>query len=427
MVQPSEPRGAEEGLPARYSLLEMVRQDARRRLAEAGEGEAAGAEARLCAWCVSLAEEGVGDAGGAGQTAWLARLAAEWDNLRGALGVTLREGPLLELGLRLVLALWPFWEVRGHWTEGRAWVARARSAGAGAPPATRATLYNRAGTLALFQADYDQAETLYQQSLALRRDLGDRPGVAALLNNLGIIARHRGDYALARRLHEESCAMRREMSDRAGLAGALNNLGILATTLDDLAGAAACFREAAALWDDLGDALNVAYAVLNLGTALRRGGDLDGALACYEECLSLCRERGEPWGIAAALNNQALIARLRGDYVRAAALGRESLPLWHDLGDRACVAESLEGWAELAGYQGQHGRAATLLAAACALRTAIGAQLPPAERTNQEQLLAALRAALDEAAFEDAWRAGQDLSVAQAVAYACAVPGAAAG
>jgi hypothetical protein len=44
----------------------------------------------------------------------------------------------------------------------------------------------------------------YQESLALRREMGDVSGIAAALSNLGIVPFHQEDYETARRYWEES-------------------------------------------------------------------------------------------------------------------------------------------------------------------------------------------------------------------------------
>ena len=76
---------------------------------------------------------------------------------------------------------------------------------------------------------------MQRESLAIKREIGDRQGEATSLNNLGIIAETRGDLAEAERLHRESLAIKREIGDRQGEASSLNNLGIIAETRGDLA------------------------------------------------------------------------------------------------------------------------------------------------------------------------------------------------
>src|SRR5262249_7586492 len=70
---------------------------------------------------------------------------------------------------------------------------------------------NDLGSVANLQEDYTTARSLYEESLAIRRALGDRLGVADSLRNLGSVASDQGDYAAARSLYEESLAIRREL------------------------------------------------------------------------------------------------------------------------------------------------------------------------------------------------------------------------
>jgi hypothetical protein len=60
-------------------------------------------------------------------------------------------------------------------------------------------------------------------------------------------------------------------------------------------------------------------------------------------------------------------------------------------------------------------RAARLFGAAAALREAIGAPLPPVEHAAYDRSVAALRAALPEAAFAAAWAEGRRMTVDQAI------------
>ena len=68
-----------------------------------------------------------------------------------------------------------------------------------------------------------------QESLRLRRELGDTPGVATLLNNLGIIARFQRDLDGARQMNEESLTLFREMGDRWAGGMLLNNQACVAS------------------------------------------------------------------------------------------------------------------------------------------------------------------------------------------------------
>src|SRR5262249_21918057 len=120
LVRFEEQEGQAEG---RYHLLEMVRQYAAERLQASGETEQV--KARHRDYFLALAEEAEPQLKGAAQGMWLARLETECENLRAALAWFGAEEDSAQVGLRLAGALWRFWEVRGQYSEGRAYLAEA--------------------------------------------------------------------------------------------------------------------------------------------------------------------------------------------------------------------------------------------------------------------------------------------------------------
>jgi hypothetical protein len=113
---------------------------------------------------------------------------------------------------------------------------------------------------------------------------------------------------------------------------------------------------------------------------------------------------------------------LQGDDERATAFYRQSLKLHRERGIVLEVADRLEGLAKVARMQGRPERAARLFGAAQALREQLGTPLPPVERADYDRNLAAVRAALDDDAFGEAWAAGRTMQLEQAIAYGLAQP-----
>ena len=107
------------------------------------------------------------------------------------------------------------------------------------------------------------------------------------------------------------------------------------------------------------------------------------------------------------------------EYARAIALETESLALHWELGDKRWVAYCLEGLAEILQAQASSPEmfrcAARFFSAAATLREAIGVPVELAERAAYNQNIAALRAALGDAAFMEAWSEGQSMALEEAV------------
>jgi predicted ATPase/transcriptional regulator with XRE-family HTH domain len=445
--------GGPTGVPERYRLLETVRQYGRERLETHGEEPAV--RDRHLAWCVALAEEAAAQMTGPEQGQWLDRLEREHDNLLTALGWA-RERGMGEEGLRLAGALWSFWWPRGYFSEAHIWLAAALASGGSS--AARARALTSASFLASEQGDNERAAILLEESLALRRALGDKPGIADSLSDLGWLAFWQGDGRRAATLLEEGLALQRALGDRRSVANSLITLGWIVCQRGEHARAGPLIEEGLALWRELGDTAGIALALHTLGwiafwqgeygraaalleealTLLRNLGHAPGsalaldslgrvahvqgaygrAVALVEESLSLRRELGHRWGIANSLHNLGRLAYTQGEYRRAAALQEEGLLLSSNINARDLVADGLEGLACVAAARRLPQRAALLGGAAETLREALGIPLTPDKRADHEQAVQAIRVVLGEGAFAAAWAEGRALPLDEAIALA---------
>jgi predicted ATPase/DNA-binding winged helix-turn-helix (wHTH) protein len=405
----------------RCRLLETVRQYARDRLEDAG-GNAA-VRARHRDYYLALAEEADPKLRSAEQAEWLRRLEAEHENLRAGLEWGLEETES-KGALRLCGALQRFWWTHGHLSEGRWWCTRILcKAGAEKRTWERAYVLNAAGVLAYHQGDYPAAKALHEESLVIRRELGDRPGIAASLGNLGNVAFNQGDYPAATALQEQSLAIRRELGDRYGIATTLNNLGAVAINQGNYPATRAVLGEGLAINRELGNPHGIALSLSNLGHVALNEGDDPTAKALLQEGLAIRRELGDRFGIAMSLNNLGLVALNQSDYTTARALLGESLANRQELGDQFGIPASLEGLAAVVASQRDSLRAARIWGATERLRAEIGAPLPPCEQSGYDRYVAAARAASeDEAAFHSAWEEGRGLTLDQAIDLALAMP-----
>jgi tetratricopeptide (TPR) repeat protein len=221
--------------------------------------------------------------------------------------------------------------------------------------------------------DYNQARRLYEESLHIAEELGDRAGVARVLHNLGVLAQQQGDYGQAWQFYEESLRIAEELGDRAGVASLLHNLGsvlqgpgrlgrgegLLRARTGHLGagpGAGASprrhcrqqpglgaagpgrpgrgegllrARTAHSIWERaLGpEHPHVAIAVNNLGLVLQALGDLAGAKACYERALRIDEAAFGPDhpNVARDVNNLGGVLQALGDLAGAKACYERTL------------------------------------------------------------------------------------------------------
>jgi len=339
----------------RFTLLETVREYGLERLVESGEAE--GTRARHAAYYLALAEQAEPELLGSRQGQWLDQLEHEHGNLRAALGWA-RERASGGCGLRLAAAVWRFWKVRGYLSEEQDWLEEMLRCDAGAPDQVRAAALNGAGLLAWRQGD---------------------------------LARTRGDHGRARTLYEESLAMQRELGPGRGLADALLNLGNVAFEQGEMARAGALYEESLAAFRQSGHTWGIAIALNNLGLVERELGNPARAQTLLEEALTLQRGLDNTEGMADSLSSLGELALKRGDLTRARALCAESLSLQRRLGGGTLgLADGLVLLAVVAAAPRRRAeRSARLLGAANALRGAIGAPAPPRIQDAYEHVGAA--------------------------------------
>ena len=393
----------------RYGLLEIVRQYAWKRLAQ--QSDAAHWQQRHLAHFVSVAQA-IGQLPPRGQQAWLDRLDVEHDNVRAALRWAAGRGADPSGALRLAAAAFGFWSVRGHYREGREWLAVVLAATSGETASgDRAKALHGAASLAERQGDFAAARALEEESLSIWRALGDRNGIANSLNQLGVVTGDQSDFAAARRYYEECLAIRKALDDPRGVARVLNGLANLACMQADYGSARHLHEEGLALNRQLADRRSIAISLVNLGDLADAQGDRAGARALYEECLPLFRELGDRAGAASVLANLGVVTIAEGDVSTAQKLFDESLAIFVELDARREMAFALEGLAEVALACDRSVKAVRLWSAVERLRREIGNPRAPNERPRHEKLLAAARAQIGGGvAFDAAWQEGQAMS-----------------
>jgi predicted ATPase/DNA-binding winged helix-turn-helix (wHTH) protein len=398
----------------RFTMLEMIREYAEERLAESGERSAV--RRAHAAYCLVVAEEGNPELDQTERTRWLAQCDAEIDNLRHALD-WLFEKHDVDWGMRLCIALFRFWDMREHLTEGRARLETILHLAGTERAEERARVLLFLSALVTSQGDFQAAERFIQECISVYEQLGDRSGIAASLNALAIGQRDRGDYATSESNFERSLAWWRLVGDRSATARCLHNLANVVKVRGEYARARWALREATQIFAELGDRSGAAWAINQQGDISREQGHLADARDLYEQALAAFREAGDRWGMARSLTDLGYIDCAKGDFSTAHAAFRESISVFADLGHRRGVARALEGFACLAVARGQEDRALRLAAAAVQLRRAICAPLTLPEQSKLDQKLEPAWKLLPKDKAAQAWAEGSAMGPDAAVQY----------
>lgn len=347
---PPDPAAA----PARYRMLDAMREFGAARLADAGDDETA--RDRHAAWFLAAAEASAGAIRRSGQHEAHRGLAADLGNLRLAFRRFGDTGRGAE-ALRFATALWMFWLWQGGFSEGRAWLRSALREAPDADPSLAARARHGAGWLAYLQGDWAEAR-LHTSALAR---LAEASGVAMERRN------------------------------------ALSLQGMLALAERRLPEAATLLGEALATMRGFGpaDAWLLAISELNDGVGLTHVGRIDDAAQRFSAARDRFAELGDETYRARSLRHLAAIRLLTGDVATTDSLLEESLAIESDADDQLGFAETLAGMAHSAGVVGDARRAGALEARAAVLRRALGVAQHPFDAILAEWHLGPLRGTED--------------------------------
>ncbi len=401
----------------RFSMLETLHEFALEQLSAQCEFE------RLRDWharyYMELAEAAELGFRGPQQLSWLSQLirdhanlqaAFEWSLQRARVGMsiaapTLRVEepsveseqaiPAVEVCLRLVAALRPYWEWRGYLNEGRSQLGAALAlplvTGASRSVlAARAKALSEAARLVCLQNDQQRSLELAEESIALWRQLQDANGLATALLHRGWAAHALGEYELAKQVYREGL-------ERISPAG---------------------------------DSWLRAQLLFYLAAAAGFTSDFEQMHSCYAQSKELFEQVGDKSAVADLLKDQGGITILEGKYSQAIDYLLTSVKMCYELGHRQFVATCMGSLSFAFGMRGEPEPAlasiysARLGGAADGLMDAVG--LTPWTRTNPLALAVRqyIRSQVDEQSYETAWSEGRKLTAEQAIELAQRLAGA---
>jgi predicted ATPase len=311
---------------------------------------------------------------GAGQNQWLERLESEAGNLAAAVRWHLAHDPS-QLP-HMFRVLWPFWSLRDHLAEARAWVDQLVPAADSLDPEA-------------------QAELLWTAAVTANR-AGDAAAALAASQRLAPLLAHIDDPYL------------RALS---GLA-----MGWASLAAGDPDGA---IRQESVSLEELrgqDEPYWTATAVLSVGSVQAAIGRDDDAVRHLSQARELADRFSYHWLATWSRVQLGTLDALRGRLDQARNLLDEALDLSLAARSTSFVALCLAAHARLAFGQGDLEQTALLEGAADGLRRRVGLRAWPMLRPTETELLAKLRQALGADRLDQVFSAGSRLNQQQAVA-----------
>jgi tetratricopeptide (TPR) repeat protein len=151
------------------------------------------------------------------------------------------------------------------------------------------------GIISQKKGEYDEARKLYQQSLDILQELGDKSGVARSLHQLGMLAQDTGEYDEARKLYQQSLKIKQELGDKSGVARSLHQLGMLAQDTGEYDEARKLYQQSLEIAKELGDKSGIALSLAQLALLEEQMGNAKVALQLIRQAEAAFLELGSPF------------------------------------------------------------------------------------------------------------------------------------
>lgn len=321
----------------RFSMLATIREFALTQLALSGEIDVVGP--RHAEYYRALAEVAEPKLLGKESIAWLDQLDLEYGNLRAALTWFKAEPQCGAAGVGLAAALCRFWELRGHFSEGRGWINSLLGRSVELPAEVRAKALEGAGVLALLQCDYEQAKAFHAESLALWNALNDQLSVARAHMHLGTVLHSMGDWSQAEHYLDTVLAMFAHTEPTTTEAAdiftqALNKRGIIFFRQSNYDQARVYYERALALSRKLGAQQNEARILSDLGGLKNSQRQYKEAQAYLKQSLEIHRALRDYPREAITLYNLAVSEQETYQYDAALAHFLAALKVHETTGNR---------------------------------------------------------------------------------------------
>jgi len=413
----------DEGDEPRYFLLETIRQYARDKLLEQGEGE--GTRNRHLAYFLEMAETAQPEILlKEKELGWIHRLQTEYDNIRTAIEWALSNDPLA--AARIVYSLSSLSVVRSSSGEGHRWGEKALKEIddlgeniTNEKKQIRARLLVSMGVMSFSIGDNQTSRSEAREATPILRELGDKRALATALSFLCGTCVLTGYKDESIEVFDEALAIAEELGDKYILGTVLyagSRVDVFAK--GDFPKAIEHLTRASELLKEHGNRWSYGITMYGFGNLYMAKRDFAKSREKYKVAMQTMQELGSLRNVSMIKSDLAHILRYEGKYPEAISAYRETIIEWQRMGHRAAIAHQLESLAFIAKAKEQTERAARLFGAAEVLREKIGIDMTPQERQEYKKEVAALKANMDEKEFTSLWAEGRSMTMEQAIELA---------
>ena len=412
----------DEGDEPRYFLLETIRQYARDKLLEAGEGERI--RDRHLAYYLEMAETARPELlQRAHELEWLKRLETEYDNIRTAVEWGLSDDPFAVM--RMVYFLLFFMMAKSRSGEGHRWGVEALKQIDDGRFLTveeknqKGRLLSSLSILSFSMGDNQATIREANQALPLLRPANDKWYLALTLGFRAAADFLTGNTDIAIAAMEEAIRLAEGVGDKYVLGAVLSSSSrVEAFAKGDFAKAYALHEKACELLKEHGNRWMYAITLYGLGNIAIALKEFETARKKFNLAMQIMQELGSKRNVVMIRSDLAHILRHEGNYPEAISSYRGTIREWQKIGHRAAVAHQLECIAFICKALEQTGKALRLFGAAEALREKIEIDMTSQEREDYDKEVDDIKANMDKKEFASLWAEGRSMTMDEAIELA---------
>ncbi len=187
----------------------------------------------------------------------------------------------------------------------------------------------------------------FQEALQIRREIGDRRGLADTLIDLGNFHEDRDDRDEALKMYKEALQLEGDLGNEGLQAICLNNIGTVYSEKGQFEDSLAYYQQALQLREKSKVPQDIVEAVHNLGDTYADMGQYDKAISYFLRALDLRRSMNDARGAALESYRLGTLFVYQGRFGAAINSEQEALKTFRDLQDKtAWMAQVLGGSAD---------------------------------------------------------------------------------
>ncbi|MFY0675510.1 MAG: tetratricopeptide repeat protein [Bacteroidia bacterium] len=200
---------------------------------------------------------------------------------------------------------------------------------------------NTIGNSYSIQRKFTEAESFYNQSLAVRTEINDQRGIAGNLINLGTLFMLQSQYTKALKYLKKGIVVCDEINEKQFKANALGSIAAIYLSQEELGLAKKYLLRCLELYKEKSYKRFEASYLVSLAYIANSEGDFDQSLTYYLECLEIANKNDDNFHKAQANLGIGIALFERKEYNKAINYLRRSRVMSEKLGDRSSAVESI--------------------------------------------------------------------------------------